>query len=187
MNDASADARGDRVEQFRALYDRAYPRVVAYVSRRARSAADADDVVSEVFATAWRRLDVIPRDERSLPWFYGVARRTLANHYRSADRRRHLQDRVEAEPVTEAGEFDTVHEALDRLRPDDREILTLHVWDDLDTPEIASVFGIPSGAAAVRLHRAKKRFARELERSMKSDSPSWTPQRVKGHHGEVTE
>lgn len=129
-----------------------------------------------------------------MPWFYGVARRTLANHYRSDDRKRRLRDRIEAEPAAGVEEFDAVHEALDRLRPDDREILTLHAWDDLESSEIALVLGIPAATAAVRLHRARKRFAREWERAgvrnprkVKSNGVSGTPKEVKGTTlGEVT-
>ena len=175
----------DRVERFRALYDEAYPRVMAYVMRRARTRDDVEDVVSEVFTTTWRRLDDLP--DPTMPWIYGVARRTLANHYRSLDRKERLQERARNQPDAGPGEFDAVHEALDRLRPDDREILTLNAWDDLDSPEIAVVLGLPATTAAVRLHRAKKRFARELERSLKSESLTRTPDRVEGHNGEVTE
>lgn len=175
----------DRVERFRVLYDESYPRVMTFVMRRARTRDDVEDVVSEVFATAWRRLDDLP--DAALPWIYGVARRTLANHYRTIDRKERLHGRVQKEPPSEPGEFDAVHEALDRLRPDDREILTLNAWDDLESPEIAGVLGITASTAAVRLHRARKRFAKELERTMKSGSAVRTPHRVEGHHGEVTE
>ena len=175
----------DRIDRFRILYDESYPRVMAYVMRRARTRDDVEDIVSEVFTTAWRRLDDLP--DAALPWIFGVARRTLANHYRTSDRKQRLQDRVEHEPTTDPGDFDAVHEALDRLREDDREILTLNAWDDLESPEIAVVLSISASTAAVRLHRAKKRFAKELEKTLKSGEASRTPHEVKGHHGEVTE
>jgi RNA polymerase sigma-70 factor (ECF subfamily) len=86
-----------------------------------------------------------------------------------------------------------VHEALDRLRPDDREMLTLNAWDDLDTADIALALGIPAATAAVRLHRARRRLARELERlgvkkadDLKSEGDFRTTGEVKGHSGEVT-
>jgi RNA polymerase sigma-70 factor (ECF subfamily) len=167
--------------------------MVAYVARRSRSAADGDDIVAEVFTTAWRRLDDIPTDDRATAWFYGVARRILANHYRSTDRRIRLGQRLNAEAAATTEGFDRVHEALDRLRADDREILTLNAWDDLDSPDIAMVLGISPSTAAVRLHRARKRFAREWERlgarnpnQMKSEGAIRTPGVVNGTElGEV--
>jgi RNA polymerase sigma-70 factor (ECF subfamily) len=179
----------ERVERFCALYDAAYPRVMAYCLRRARTREDADDVVAEVMLAAWRRLDEIPAGPARLPWVLGVARRALANHYRSVDRRRRLAERAAAQPATFPAEHDLVHEALARLRPDQQEMLTLSAWDDLDNDEIAAVLGITPALAAVRLHRARRRLARELGRrgmtglegdSPQSAGPTRTPERVQG-------
>jgi RNA polymerase sigma-70 factor (ECF subfamily) len=184
-----SEGHGERVERFRALYDAAYPRLAAYALRRARSREDAYDVVSETMLTVWRRLDEIPLDGRRIPWVFGVARRVLANHYRATGRRERLAARVEHEPGSATLEFDAVHEALDTLRPDDREILTLAAWDDLDNDEIAVALGIGPGAVAGRLHRARRRLARELGRlgvavpgrkSPESEQRSRTPEEVYG-------
>lgn len=164
MSEATSEAQSDRAARFRVLYDEAYPRMMGYAMRRVASRQDAEDIVSEVFTIAWRRLEDIPSDARRLPWMYGTARRTLANHYRGRDRKERLIGRLQHEPSPAGQSYDEVHEALDRLRPADREMLTLNAWDDLDTADIALVLGIPAATAAVRLHRARRRLARELER-----------------------
>jgi RNA polymerase sigma factor (sigma-70 family) len=151
-------------QRFRALYDTAYPRVMAYALRRARTREDALDIVAETMLTLWRRLDEIPTDRRHLPWVHGVARRVLANHYRTIARRDRLAARAAHQPGWATPEFDGVHQALHALRPDHREILTLVAWDDLDNDEIAIVLDITPAAVAVRLHRARARLARELGR-----------------------
>jgi RNA polymerase sigma factor (sigma-70 family) len=158
------EGSAERVARFRALYDAAYPRVVAYALRRARTREDALDVVSETLLIAWRRLDEIPTGGQSLPWVFGVARRVLANHYRAAGRRERLATRAAQSPPEAVPQFDLVHEALHALRPDQQEILTLAAWDDLDNHEIAVVLGLTPAAVAVRLHRARRRLARELAR-----------------------
>lgn len=160
------DSRADRVDLFRQVYDETYPRIMAYAHRRAVSPEDALDAVSETFMIVWRRLDDIPDGTSTVPWVYGVARRVLANQYRSRDRRvqldRRLKDNAGGDSASEPA--DLVHEALDRLRPDDREILTLSTWDDLDNDQIAQAIGTSASNVAVRLHRARKRLARELGR-----------------------
>ena len=155
---------GDRLARFRVLYDAAYPRVTAYALRRARSPEDALDVVAETMLIAWRRFDEIPEGPTRLPWMFGVARRVLANHYRAERRKDGLMQRAATEEKGPAPGFDLIHEALDRLRPDQREILTLSTWDDLDNDEIAAALGLTPAAVAVRLHRARRRLARELGR-----------------------
>lgn len=179
-----------REERFRLLYDLGYPRIVAYALRRARTRDEAYTVVGDTFMTAWRRLDDLPAEEAWMSWLYGIARRVLANHYRSIDRQRRLQERLAAErapagPVTEDGP-QVVRDALDRLKPDDREILTLAAWDGMSNSEIAAAVGLTPSAVAVRLHRAKKRLARELGRlgyQPEPDSPMQFPNGNRTPHG----
>ena len=49
----------------------------------------------------------------------------------------------------------SVMQALSQLRPDQREILSLAFWEELDTDQIALVLGCSKNAAAVRLTRAR--------------------------------
>lgn len=117
-----------------------------------------------------------------MAWLYGIARRVLANHYRSTDRQRRLEERLAAErapvgPVTEDGP-QVVRDALARLKPDDREILTMAAWDEMSNSEIAAAVGLTPSAVAVRLHRAKKRLTRELGRlgyQLEPDHPMQSP------------
>src|SRR5690242_18532311 len=85
---APDDDRGTRFDQLFAAH---YGAVRAYVVRRS-GAAPGDDVLSETFLVAWRRLDAVPED--GLPWLLGVARRVLANQRRGAARRAALVERL---------------------------------------------------------------------------------------------
>jgi RNA polymerase sigma-70 factor (ECF subfamily) len=49
-------------------------------------------------------------------------------------------------------------EALDRLRPDDRELLCLLAWDGLTPVEAATSLGISASTFSVRVHRARRRY-----------------------------
>jgi RNA polymerase sigma-70 factor (ECF subfamily) len=136
--------------------------VLAYALRRA-DPATAEEVVAETFVVAWRRLDDVP--EPPLPWLLGVARRVLANQRRGRARQEALAERLRHESRDGSGEIDgAVLEALGRLREADREVLLLHAWEGLDNRDAATVVGCSANAFAVRLHRARDRFARELER-----------------------
>jgi RNA polymerase sigma-70 factor (ECF subfamily) len=54
--------------------------------------------------------------------------------------------------------------ALDALSDQDREILRLWAWEQLEPREIATVLGLTVNAATLRLSRAKKRLSTELSR-----------------------
>ena len=154
-------ARGDA--EFEALWRDWHRHVLAYALRRADRAM-AEDVVAETFVIAWRRIDDVP--DPPLPWLLGVARRVLANLRRGERRRTALLDRLRREPRAAAepppGDHGRVLAALATLPESDREALLLHAWEGLDNAAAGTVIGCSANAFAVRLHRARQRFARAL-------------------------
>jgi DNA-directed RNA polymerase specialized sigma24 family protein len=78
--------------------------------------------------------------------------------------------------------------ALGALSPADQEILRLVAWEELGNQAIAAVLGITPNAVAIRLHRARARFAEALARQsagedLKYPDASRTSTDVKGTHG----
>lgn len=151
--------------RFEGLYRAHAGAVLAYALRRTDSAT-ADDVMADVFLLAWRRLDEVPHD--ALPFLLGAARRVLANRRRGDTRRAALHERlVEGAAVTPHGQphgerDDRAMRALAGLAPADREVLLLTAWEGLEPARAARVLGVRPGTLAVRLHRARRRFARML-------------------------
>ena len=146
------------------------PRILGYALRRTLAPEDAAEVVSETFLTAWRRFDDMPSDDESLLWLYGVAHRVLANQRRGERRRSALSDRLSGElGAAASGWHDPLPSDLapfaiawHRLRPEDRELLGFMAWEGLTTEQLAHVLGCSRTAAKLRLHRARRRFAKEL-------------------------
>jgi RNA polymerase sigma factor (sigma-70 family) len=162
------DKEPERRRRFDALFAAYSPDIVAYCSWRA-GAGDAQDAVSEVFLTAWRRLDELPEGDAARVWLYATARRVIANQRRSTRRRAALQERLalEGPSAPEEGipdrEETLVHEALHRLPPRDREVLLLAEWEGFTPTQIASVVGCLTVTARGRLHRARRRFRAVFE------------------------
>ncbi|HEX6868080.1 MAG TPA: sigma-70 family RNA polymerase sigma factor [Candidatus Limnocylindrales bacterium] len=156
--------------RFDALF-RAHQRaVLAYAARRTPTLADAEDIASETFAIAWRKVESIPAGEGALPWLYAVARRVLANHHRGSGRRERLMTLLRQEPdVPTPLRLGDEHDgpaflALASLPAADQEVLRLVAWEELGNQQIATVLGITANAVAIRLHRARTRFAEALAR-----------------------
>jgi RNA polymerase sigma-70 factor (ECF subfamily) len=154
-------------EQFRSLFRTHYQAIVRYAARRSAAGTDPDDIVAETFAVAWRRRESLPV-ARELPWLYGIAARVLANQRRSQRRALRLQERlrlvtrvrsvsVEDEAASRA-ELGSAAAAFSSLRESDAEVLRLAAWEGLSSSEIAAVLGCSDNAAALRLHRARKRL-----------------------------
>lgn len=155
----------DRKRRFDALFAAYGPDIVAYCGWRADCADDAQDAVAEVFLTAWRRLDEVPHGDAARVWLYATARRVIANQRRAGRRRVALRERLaEASARQAPGWADAspddalVREALDMLRPPDREVLLLAEWEGLTPEQIGAVLGCLAVTARGRLYRARRRF-----------------------------
>ncbi len=155
----------DPVQAIGRLYERHAEAVRSYALRRSNSEM-ADEVTAQVFLVAWRRRSDVPED--ALPWLLGVARRVLADQRRAAARRNRLGQRLGSTAVEEPADVVThdrgLAAALGQLSARDREVLLLRYWEDLEPEQIARALGCSRTAAAVRLHRARRRLARELNR-----------------------
>lgn len=162
----------ERPSEFEALYREHHRSVLAYCARRA-SRADAWDAAADVFVVALRRPEEVPPAAQALPWLLGVARRVLGNHRRSSRRWARLLRKTSTtelntgyladEPIVQHEEQTEVLEALRRLRPIDREIIQLSLWEELAPTEISELLGISRDAVDKRYSRAKQRLARRLE------------------------
>ena len=159
--------RADRLEQLFSDHARA---VRAYALRRV-DAETAEDVVSDVFVVAFRRLEVVP--DPALPWLLATARKIIANHHRAVSRRERLNS--ELWPL-QAGVWSDAHAAghpllagLARLSERDREVILLVAWEELEPEQAAAVLGCSRAAFAVRLHRARRRLATVLSQQRRAD------------------
>ena len=161
----------EREARFERLF-RSHADAVRSFALRRGMPEDADDVVSETFLVAWRRLDDVPADPR--PWLLMVARRVLANRRRTAGRVVSLSARLARTAATGQASYAadasagaelrlTVLSALERLPEKEREALRLLAWDGLSTTDAATALGCSRATLAVRVHRGRRRLATLLE------------------------
>ena len=181
-----AHRREEAPDIFRPRFERCfrehYASLLAFAIRRLPSREAAEDATAETFAVAWRRRDCIP--DPALPWLYAIALRVIANQRRSGQRRQALGERLAREPELGAAERDPVDSlsrrdafavAFERLSEPEREVLRLVAWDGLDTRDGARALGCSPAAFRVRLHRARRKLAKQLAAAGHSTRAPRTP------------
>lgn len=167
-------SRGRPEDRFRSAYRDHYRQVYVYFRRRT-DFESAQDGCADTFLVAWRRIEDLPDEPDVLPWLYGVARRVLANQWRTRKRTDRLRDRLrgfgsDPEPSLEtiiirAPHIQNVLDALERLKPIDREVLLLSEWEGQSNAEIAAAVGCKPHAVDQRIYRAKSRLENELRKT----------------------
>jgi len=158
-------ARAGDESAFASLYER-YGRVVHALLLVRVGRDQVEDLVQDVFLTAWRRLDDL-RDPAAFGGWIAMIARNLAT-----DAHRRAPEFVEL-PATLAGRGAASDEAeanaaLDAIRslPDTyRETLTLRLVEGMTGPEIAERTGLTPASVRVNLHRGMKLLREKLGQS----------------------
>ncbi len=173
--DTPAAPGTDDHARFRAMFQSTLRPLTAYARRRSTDWAEADDIVSDTFTTAWRRRDELDPNRPPLPWLYGIAANVIRNQQRSRNRRLRLVDKLEThdrrpevpDPAEQQGA--ELRSALAQLTADDQEVLRLAAWEGLSHFEIGQVLSCTTNAVGLRLHRARQRLQAELTLETESE------------------
>ncbi len=177
--------RGRDRDWLEQLFDQHSRQLRAFAVRRVGADA-ADDIVSEVFATAWRRRDDVP--DEPLAWLFQTARHGVLHHVRTTSRQSSLRtnarhgSRPASTPSAEDQSRALVEAILDQLPRTEAEILRLTVWEQLTPSEIAVVLAITPGAARTRLMRARQRAQELYEAALLTDTDITGAERCSPQH-----
>lgn len=140
----------------------------SYIGRRVADPHIVEDLISDTYLVAWRRLEDVPDGDRAVGWLCAVAGNLVRNHVRGEVRRRRLVERASHEAhalARSVGGHDAARgsqrlvaaETWAELPPADRQLLAwvLAGWSH---DEIAAELGIRTGTIAMRLMRARHRL-----------------------------
>ncbi|MGH3630197.1 MAG: RNA polymerase sigma factor [Sciscionella sp.] len=156
---------------FELLVSRFQRRIYALAVRMLGSAAEAEDVVQDVFITAWRRLPDIREDAAFVGWLYKTATNRCLALLRKRrpqvelDTERHASGLVEHDPersVEVSGQLDALAEALQHLPAQQRACWLLREAHGRSYEEIASLVGASPDAVRGRIARARVELARMM-------------------------
>lgn len=143
------------------------PDLLRYFARRVDPTEDAADCLSETLIVLWKKRRDFPEESDQLrAWSFGVARHVLQRQHRGKMRHHRIADEVRDE-ITHAPQADSdraldVRQALQQLRPLDREFITLIHWDGLGVAEAGAAVGLKPSAARMRYSRLRLKLADQL-------------------------
>jgi RNA polymerase sigma-70 factor (TIGR02952 family) len=157
-------------EAFGEIYDHYVGLVHRYVYHRVGDRTMAEDVTSETFVRALRRIDTLSFQGRDVgAWLVTIARNIVFDHVKSSRYRLEVTtaDMRDADTATDGPEDAVVQrltnealvECIRKLGPEQQECLTLRFLQGLSVSETAQVMGKRDGAIKALQHRAVKRLA----------------------------
>ena len=137
--------------------------VERFVRYRLPSQTDADDVLQEVYLSAYRKFPQLKNKDAFKPWIISIARNKCNDYFRAKAAQMEMSIEELSQQELSTGRLGisvvhTVRETLDRLGDKDKQILYLYFWKELPQNEIAKLLDIPVGTVKSRLHTAKQHF-----------------------------
>ena len=160
-------------EAYGEIYQRTSPAVHRTVRFLIGNAAEAEDLVQEIYIQAYRSLDRFDAKRDFVPWLMGVAMRQIRNY------RRRTFSQLRA--LSKAGRFESgvvpdfsadvvsrlahlgLLERVDRLSFKLRQVVVLYYLNEYTQEEIAVILQIPLGTVKSRLHTALNKLRRMEE------------------------
>jgi RNA polymerase sigma-70 factor, ECF subfamily len=161
MDDAAAAraCREGSVDAFRHFVDQYQGRALAHARLLTRNQADAADATQEAFLDAFRNLRAFDPDRPFYAWFYVLLRNRC---FKQRSRRGTRAESGVASPPGIAPGMSEQHldlwRAIDRLSPDDAELVVLKHIEGWTYAELSKVLRVPPGTVMSRLFAARQRL-----------------------------
>lgn len=163
-------AKAGDTEAFAQLYDRYVDTIHRYVYYRVGSRALAEDLTSETFLRALRRIETFTWQGRDFgAWLVTIARNLVTDHFKSSRFRLEVTtaEMVDTDSVEESPEGEVMAsftntallEAVQRLNPQQQECLVLRFLQGLSVAETARIMGKNEGAIKTLQYRAIRALA----------------------------
>ncbi len=186
MNDKQKDItllkriqNGDKLA-YKELINRHKNNAFTVAYRILNSREDAEEVAQDAFMQVFGALNSFNFESKFTTWFYRIVFNAALMQKR---KNRIFADDIEtsseaflvshssdsAEDLRKNERQKAIQQALQNLSADDSAMITLFYLKEQSLEEIAEITGISAETAKVKIHRARKRLADEMRRSLKEE------------------
>ncbi|GAA6163696.1 sigma-70 family RNA polymerase sigma factor [Pelagimonas sp. KU-00592-HH] len=156
---------------FAKLFDYYAPRIKAVLMRSGASSAMAEDIVQDTMLTVWRKADQFdPHRAQVSGWVFQIARNRQIDIIRKE--RRPVPEELAPAEETEVDaahivaleqETQQLRSALEKLSPNQRQMLEKAYLGELSHTEIQAETGMPLGTIKSRIRLGLERLRHELK------------------------
>lgn len=165
---------------FTTLVDRHKAYAFTIANRIVNSTEEAEEIIQDAFVKVYRSADGFKGDAKFTTWFYRVVFNTAV----SSKRKKRISTTALEDYTPTLGGYEKqdemssdnrkqfLQQALEELSDEDKLIITLFYFDELSLEEMSQIMSIEKGNLKVKLFRARKKLAGELNGILKGEATS---------------
>lgn len=162
-------------DAFVSLYEQYYKNIYNYVCFRINNHYDVEDLVSTVFLNVIRSFHTYnPKKSPIEAWLIGIAKNVVNDYLRNIKKSSSVQidnhmyiaskDKQPDQVVLMNEEYQTLMQAVVKLKEKDRQIISMKFGTDLKNTEIANILGISESNVGVSIHRSLKKLKKIINK-----------------------
>ncbi len=165
---------------FSFIVDRHKNKAYNLAFRMCGSHEEAEELAQDSFLKAYRSLKSFKMKSSFATWLYRIVYNTTISHIRTkkkgilsledfpADASDFIGSDISEEAAEREYRNSLVNFALQKIREDERGLISLYYYDEMSTEEISEVTGISKSNIKVKLFRARQKMQEIIEKAEKN-------------------
>lgn len=158
------------LEEFGKLYDKYFQKIYSFVYYKTFHRQTAEDLTSQTFFKALEKIDTFnPRQGLFSAWLYKIAQNLTVDYYRLKKNHQPLdwaeslsaQENLEEKSGSQE-RIKQIEKYLRQLKPEQKEIVLLRVWQGLSYREIAQILDKSEAGCKMTFSRVVRKLRQDL-------------------------
>lgn len=143
------------------LFDRYHVRIYNFFYKMLRDKMASEDLTQDVFIKVMRYRTSYKQGNFT-SWIYTIARNIFSTYYQHQKKERltisEQEIKQEETTINNSEEIEHLHRVLQKLKPNERELIVMHRFQEIQYSQIAEILGSNENAVKVKTHRALKKL-----------------------------
>lgn len=156
-------------DAFMKLVDRYSGRLLYYIRRLLEDADRSDDVLQDVWLAVYKKIHTVRDASAFSVWLYRTARNRAFRLLKDESRYVFVEQYNESDFIDDDrdsllfDDIDKLHRVLTTLPPEQKEVIVLRFFEEMNYQEISDIMGCSIGTVRSRIHYAKLALRKKME------------------------
>ncbi len=170
--------RDGELQKLEPLFERHHHHLYNFFLKQTNNRTVSEDLTQDVFFRILKYRHTYRQDGQFITWMFSIGHRVKIDYYKKKSRKHDALEDPDLLAHPGPGPDDEmdiidqralIREAMQKLKPEQREILMLARYDEMKYEDIAKVLDIKVGTVKARVHRAMKAFSHQATQLTKGD------------------
>ena len=149
-------------QSFDLFYEQTKQKVFFAVINIIKDESLVDDIMQETYLKFLKNIDKVKSDGNVSAYLQRIARNLAIDLYNERKKEVYGDDIFETIPAEEETHQEEIFEILEMLEPDEKEVVTLHIINDLKFREIAEMMDKPLGTVLWLYQKSLKKLKEKV-------------------------